>query len=127
MKTRIFLLLSCSVLAACSERGESEIPVVTSIDTMARDYLFLELSMGWHDNAHVDAYFGPEEIQTAANEAQLSLNDIHNRTVALSQKLSTALSSETDDTRSSRIEGLLARLRALETRIALNQRTDNFL
>ncbi len=121
MKTRIFLLLTCSVLAACSERVESEIPVVTSIDTMARDYLFLELSMGWHDNAHVDAYFGPEEIQTAANEAQLSLNDIHNRTVALSQKLSTALSSETDDTRSSRIEGLLARLRALETRIALNQ------
>ena len=76
--TSLILLLS---LAACSGEGPVETP--EDMDTLSREYLFLELGMGWHDEGHVDAYFGPEEIRVAANEAQLPLNEIAARAEAL--------------------------------------------
>jgi hypothetical protein len=102
------LLLACGVHAA----GGDE------LDALARDYLFLELSMGLHDPNHVDAYFGPEEIREAAAQAALSLEDISSRARDLSARLHRLVGGD-DERREARIAGLLARLVALETRIAL--------
>lgn len=121
MKIELPVLLLCSLLVGCSGSVDSGEENTTNIDELARDYLFLELSMGRHDSAHVDAYFGPEEIQVAANESQLSLDEIDARAITLLQQLRDAMPAEADKMRSSRIAGLIARLTALNTRISLNQ------
>jgi len=123
MKIELPVLLLCSLLVGCSGSGsvDSGEENTTNIDELARDYLFLELSMGRHDSTHVDAYFGPEEIQVAANESQLSLDEIDARAITLLQQLRDAMPAEADKMRSSRIAGLIARLTALNTRISLNQ------
>ena len=87
------------------------------LNALASEYLFLELSMGWHDNAHVDAYFGPESIRTAANEAQLSLDEIQARAL----KLEIVLVEMMDESEAERQDGLVRRLGALQTRIELNE------
>ena len=121
MKSRFPIFLLFSIIAACSDSTDPTATTTASIDELARDYLFLELSMGWHDSAHVDAYFGPEEIQVAANKAQLSLNEIHSRAATLADHLGSASAHEQDPARLARIDGLLSRLIALDTRVALNQ------
>jgi hypothetical protein len=127
MKLRLLPFLVCTLLGACSDSPDTASPTNVNIDDFADDYLFLELSMGRHDPAHVDAYFGPEEIQTAANEAKLDLEDIDSRTATLAQQLKAARVQEQDPIRAARIDGLIARLMALRTRIVLNQgETESF-
>ena len=69
MKTRFLAFTLLLALSAC---GQSQ----PDIDELAKEYLFLELSMGLHDKSHVDAYFGPEELKSAAEEKALSLDQI---------------------------------------------------
>ena len=121
MKFRPLTLLLFSFVTACGDSSDPAATTVASVDELARDYLFLELSMGWHDNAHVDAYFGPDEIQIEANKAQLSLDEIHSRTGALEAQLGSVRALEHEPSRLARIDGLLSRLTALDTRIALNR------
>jgi len=117
MTRRIRATLLCFAfaltLSACT-------PAPPDIDTLADEYLVLELSMGLHDPAHVDAYFGPEEFRTVAEERAMSLDEI----LAASQKLEVRLDSidAGDDERlAMRIDGLIARLHALDMRIAINK------
>jgi len=104
--------LTLAVLASCTSDVEAPQP---DMNRLAREYLFLELSMGLHDEGHVDAYFGPDDIRTKAEEAQLSLQDIDQRAAELAMSLADA----TDNPE--RVEGMLQRLQALRTRIRLNQ------
>jgi hypothetical protein len=90
------------------------------MDELAREYLFLELSMGLHDSGHVDAYFGPEELRSAAKESALSLDQILAASADLASRLK-AIDTGDDDMFAMRIAGLLARLQALDTRIAINK------
>lgn len=121
MNNRLLPLLACALIAACGDTPKPATPAAANIDELANDYLFLELSMGWHDDAHVDAYFGEEKVRTAANEAQLSLDAIDQSNAALAEKLAAALKTEKDSLHRARINGLIARLTALHTRIALNK------
>ena len=123
MKLPIFGMFTLIAAAACGG-GEPAAPGATqpqSLDQLARQYLFLELSMGLHDNGHVDAYFGPEEIRETASETGLSLADIDARALAIIGELDALALDETDAMQRARIEGLSHRLGALRTRIALNQ------
>ena len=109
-------LLPLAVLFALSACGTPQ----PDMHELAREYLFLELSMGLHDEAHVDAYFGPEEIRTAAKETALTLDQI----LAASQDLATKLAAvDTGGDRlfEMRVAGVIARLQALDTRIAINK------
>lgn len=103
---------------ACSGRHAQ---ASTGIDELAREYLFLELSMGRHDADHVDAYFGPEDIRQAAEEAALPLEEIDEHANALAEQLRSVAESAESEREAARIEGLIGRLRALTTRIAINR------
>ncbi len=125
MKLRIAVIFALFSLAACGagqSSDEKSVAATVDLDSLAREYLFLELSMGWHDEGHVDAYFGPAEIREAANDAQLPLDEIGARSVRMKTQLQSAKAAAgSDATESARIDGLTGRLGALETRIALSK------
>ena len=56
MKQLFSILIAVLFITGCDKRDEPV--VVAKLDDLAREYLFLELSMGRHDAGHVDAYFG---------------------------------------------------------------------
>jgi hypothetical protein len=122
MKYWIFIL-SLLLIAACSpqDRNVPDTGTQADLNVLAHDYLFLELNMGWHDASHVDAYFGPGEIRDAANEARLSLDDISARAGRMQAQLTDLPKSADDPLERMRIDGLIGRLIALDTRIALNK------
>ena len=110
------------VFAGCSQEPPAEpVAEIPGINALVDDYLFLELSMGWHDSGHVDAYFGPESVRDSANAAQLSLDEIERRSAEMRAHLQTIAAKSTDPLESARYDGLQRRLIALETRIALNK------
>ncbi len=115
-KLAVLTLIYCT---GCESDQAGESIPATDLPSLTNEYLFLELSMGWHDNGHVDAYFGPEGIRTAANEAQLPLAEIRSRAGRLRTQLSTQRSKIDDPAELTRIEGLDRRLVALDTRISL--------
>ena len=113
MKTTLTLVASLLLLSGCPAPAPD-------LDDLAREYLFLELSMGRHDDAHVDAYFGPAELRSAAEESALPLEQILTASRDLAARLD-AIDTANDHLLAMRIDGLLARLQALDTRIAINQ------
>ena len=95
-----------------------------NLESLAAEYLLLELSMGMHDDAHVDAYFGPPQMRAAANSANLSLAEIESRAVNVADRLRSWTGDAdqlADSMQAERINNLLQRLQALNTRIALNK------
>jgi len=90
------------------------------MDDYAQEYLYLELSMGLHDAGHVDAYFGPDELKAAAEQTALSLDQILKASTDLSGRLSD-IDVGSDEMLAMRVDGLIARLHALDTRIAINK------
>ena len=115
MKTKLIALSAALMLAACGS-AESE----PDVDALANEYLFLELSMGLHDKAHVDAYFGPEAFRESAAAEAMSLDDIRLAAADLSSRLA-GIETGQDDMLALRVDGLVARLRALDARIAINK------
>jgi hypothetical protein len=113
MTKKIIAVLCALVLTACG-------PAAPDMDDLAREYLYLELSMGLHDSGHVDAYFGPAELKAAAEETALSLDQILTASADLAERLA-AIDTGDDEMFGMRIAGLIARLQALDTRIAINK------
>ena len=103
------------VLCACSAPTPGP-----NVDELAQEYLFLELSMALHDEAHVDAYFGPESYREVAKAEAMSLDDIDLASQDLTRRLE-AVQTGDDEMLTMRVDGLIARLRALQTRIAINK------
>ena len=116
---RHFLALAALLAASCSPPPEAPEPG-ENIDTLAREYLVLELSVGQHDPGHVDAYFGPQDLADEAREAALSLGEASEMATLLASRLAAARAT-VDNRQQIRIDGLLARLQAMQARILLNQ------
>lgn len=89
----------------------------TEMEPLAEEYLLLELSLGQHDPAQVDAYFGPDALQAQAEELQLPLKEIDLRAQALAEKLESMEGGGVDPLR---LKNLQLRLMALRTRAAMN-------
>ena len=119
MKLRNGIIFSIIVAAACS--NEPADTPAGDLDTLAAQYLFLELSMGLHDGAHVDAYFGPEEVRANAESAALPLAEIESRASTMATRLLNWPVEPSDAMQSARINNLVRRLGALNTRIALSK------
>ena len=111
-------ILLCMALVACTSTSDK--PAI-DMDEVAREYLFIELSMGLHDSNHVDAYYGPEEIRDKATRAALAIDDVEARARSLSERLAALEGEQLRLADPERVAGLLARLRALLTRIAINR------
>jgi hypothetical protein len=54
---------------------------------ISHDYVRLVLALGAHDKDYVDAYYGPADIKTEAEQAKLSLDDIGKNAKALGEQL----------------------------------------
>jgi len=119
MKLRNGIIFSIIVAAACS--NEPTDTPAGDLDTLAAQYLFLELSMGLHDGAHVDAYFGPEEVRANAESAALPLAEIESRASTMATRLLNWPVEPSDAMQPARINNLVRRLGALNTRIALSK------
>lgn len=118
---RLATISLVAVLAGCGPSDTETDQVATqsstadSMSQLVDDYLRLELSMGEHDTAHVDAYFGPAELRAQAQRDNWSLATIATKAETLSDAL-TALRSADN---AQRIDGLLGRLTALRMRVAI--------
>lgn len=117
MRATTSILAALTLLVAACAPPQPDNTV--DIDQLAREYLFLELSMGNHDAGHVDAYYGPDDIKLAAVEEQLTMQEILERSAQLADALKRLLASD-DAMLMTRVSGLLSRLQALDTRIAIN-------
>ncbi|MDJ0701183.1 MAG: hypothetical protein QNJ07_15150, partial [Woeseiaceae bacterium] len=113
LKTLAAAILAVSAVACSPSESAPD------VDELAREYLFLELSMALHDEGHVDAYFGPGEIRERASQEDLSMDAILAASNALADELAEVETSD-DGMLQTRVVGLLARLQALDTRIAIN-------
>ena len=58
-----------------------------SIDAVAEEYVKLTLALGLHDKDYVDAYLGPEEWKTEAEEQALAVADVGARAAELLEGL----------------------------------------
>jgi len=122
MKPLFAVLFSLLLTVACqSEQTADQATAEKDLQSLAKDYLFLELSMGQHDGGHVDAYFGPADIRKAAESAQISLDEIEVRARKMRDLVQNLLSEARDQNEQARLNGLVGRLLALETRIAINK------
>jgi len=132
MKLPILLAAAALCLSACTESDRSEdtstvsppTAETVSIDDLVAKYLLLELSMGQHDAGHVDAYFGPAHYSQQAQTEGLSLDEIAQQAAALSESLKSLPDTSNDQLHQLRVKGLELRLKALQTRIGLNQGAD---
>lgn len=77
-----FVTVLVAVLAGggCLKKA---IPMATSEQAAAETYVRLVLALGRHDEAFVDAYYGPEALRTEVAEAAWSLEDINKRAAVL--------------------------------------------
>ncbi|MGI9204494.1 MAG: hypothetical protein ACR2Q3_10815 [Woeseiaceae bacterium] len=121
MKSKILAILVLHCCIGCAPDNVDTAGDATDLESLTNEYLFLELSMGWHDNGHVDAYFGPESIRTAANDAQVPLAEIRSRAGDLRTRLTVHRGNADDALALARLDGLDRRLVALDTRIALSE------
>lgn len=118
MFRNLVIFVTLVFATACTE--ETSVATAPDIDALVRDYLFLELSMGEHDKGHVDAYFGPDDIKADALAQALSLDEILQQSKDLGAQFA-AIDSSNNDELANRVAGLIARLTALQTRIAINK------
>jgi hypothetical protein len=127
----LFIATLALTITSCSDQNVSEEKVadvqeettVLSMDHKVEEYLLLELAMGLHDPAQVDAYFGPDELKQRAESEQLSLEEIGQRVAALSVVITAQPDEGMDALERQRIKSLGLRLLALQTRVALAQGT----
>ena len=119
MSARRISMIACLVLAGCGDEQRAEFR--PDFGDLVEDYLFFELSMGMHDSNHVDAYYGPAEIRHAAEEAELTLEQIGEQAAQLATQVSSWPGNRSDRLQLARIKGLNQRLSALTTRIAMKQ------
>ena len=105
-----------AALAACQQSPPAK--PSDSLDSIARDYVRLSLTIGEKEEGYIDAYYGPPEIQVEAKaEApKLALPELAKRTDALAARV-TALKPEGQDAR--RAAFLTAQLTAAKTRLRM--------
>ena len=79
-------------LAACQPKEDAvkrTLSVAPDFDLEARQYVELVLALGQHDDAYVDAFYGPEELRQAAESAARDLDQIGSEADALIAELGT--------------------------------------
>lgn len=105
--------------ASCSTR-ETPVNHNARLDSIAREYVRLGLSIGQYDGDFVDAYYGPDSLRPVKTDtAQFPKDAFLQRTGSLKKSLAAFASSSQNDTLTRRAAWLTAQLTAFERRIQL--------
>ncbi len=114
MKHLAFILL---LLAGCvSDSAGRE-----SLDSIAADYVRLQLEIGEKESGYIDAYYGPPEWQAQAKLAPRSLPELAARAAVLRTRLASITPAGLDPIELRRRDFLVAQLRAASTRLRMIQ------
>ena len=113
----IAIAAAALALTSCSTMPNVPPP---ALDTLARQYLALQLAIGEKDPGYVDAYYGPEELATsaAAQADDISLPILQARTIALDATLR-SLPVEPGSVEASRVRYLRAMLNSAKVRLRM--------
>ncbi|HEX9965809.1 MAG TPA: hypothetical protein VGB04_12600 [Allosphingosinicella sp.] len=114
---RWLFLLAALLLAGCVSAG----PARESLDSIARDYVKLQLAIGEKEEGYIDAYYGPAEWQAEAKLKPAALPDLTARAGVLAVRLRSITGSRLDPMERRRRDFLLAQLRAASTRLRMMQ------
>lgn len=110
--------MTLAVLAASCGKRENTSTHHNSLDSIAREYVRLGLSVGQYDGDFVDAYYGPDSLRPAKTDTSQFPKDAFLQKTAALKKVLAALASGTEqDTLTRRAAWLTAQLTAFERRI----------
>jgi hypothetical protein len=111
-------ILCALLLAGCGgERGASpSAPDPARLDPIARRYVVLALELGHHDPSFVDAYYGPDSLQAAADAESLSVPQVRAAAESLIAVLGDRIPTYADSLVGLRHQYLRVQLGAMATR-----------
>ena len=109
--------IAAFVLAGCVSPG----PGRDSLDSIARDYVKLQLAIGEKEEGYIDAYYGPAEWQAEAKTVDATPAALTQRAAVLSVRLKSLADGRLDPIERRRRDFLLAQLKAASTRLAVIQ------
>jgi len=105
------------LLAGCVSAG----PAGESLDSIARDYVRLQLAIGEKEEGYIDAYYGPAQWQAEAKTVAATPAGLAQRAGVLTVRLKSLRDDRLDPIERRRRDFLLAQLRAASTRLAMIQ------
>lgn len=111
------LILAATALGACQR--EAEPAGQNELDTVAREFVLLSLTIGEKEEGYIDAYYGPAELQekAKADAAGQDLDALALRADELQKKLEAVASDDPLEVR--RAKFLSAQLTAAATRLRM--------
>ncbi len=117
MKLKVLSAASFLALASCSTMPNVAQP---TLDELARQYLAVQLAIGEKDPGYVDAYYGPEELATAAsaNDDETTLPMLQARVTALDATLG-LIRTEPGGVEAERVRYLRAMLNSAKVRLRM--------
>ncbi|MGB3167650.1 MAG: hypothetical protein WBA68_12835 [Alteraurantiacibacter sp.] len=117
MNPKFLLAAAALSLPSCSTMPNIAQP---SVDDLARQYLAVQLAIGEKDPGYVDAYYGPEELKTAAEAADnaTTLPMLQSRVLALDTTLA-QLGTAPGSVEEERVENLRVLLAAAQVRLRM--------
>ncbi|HEX8467551.1 MAG TPA: hypothetical protein VF620_07080 [Allosphingosinicella sp.] len=110
-------LLGAFLLAGCASTG----PARESLDSIARDYVKLQLAIGEKEEGYIDAYYGPPDWQAEAKRNADAPAALAQRAAVLTVRLKSVADGRLDPMERRRRDFLLAQLKAASTRLAMMQ------
>ncbi|MEA3009076.1 MAG: hypothetical protein QOJ91_768 [Sphingomonadales bacterium] len=110
-------LLPFLLLAGCVSAG----PARESFDSIARDYVKLQLAIGTKEEGYIDAYYGPPEWQSEAKINADSPARLAERAGVLTVRLKSFDDRRLEPIERRRRDFLLAQLKSASTRLAMMQ------
>jgi hypothetical protein len=115
--TFIRLLLPLLLLAGCVSAG----PRRESLDSIAPDYVKLQLAIGEKEEGYIDAYYGPPEWQAEAKTSAAAVPELAARAGVLMVRLRSLPDSRLEPIERRRRDFLLAQLKAASIRLRMMQ------
>ena len=110
-------LFAAFLIAGCVSAG----PARESLDSIARDYVKLQLAIGEKEEGYIDAYYGPPEWQAEAKAVAATPAALTQRAGVLTVRLKSLADSRLEPLERRRRDFLLAQLRAASTRLRMMQ------
>jgi hypothetical protein len=114
---KLLVMTLALLLAGClsAESGRN------GLDTIAADYVKLQLAIGEKEEGYIDAYYGPPRWQAEAKAAPRTLPELAARAAVLAVRLNSLDMARLEPIERKRRDFLLAQLHAASTRLRMMQ------